>query len=205
MKPSIWIWTIPLAGLLGFAVLILRGAISIAETGATEASLLGASSTLLYHYLLLIAYVLPIPGFIKLYEETRNRGAGQNLPFTGLLFLVWGTALALPALGNLAFIPVAMKNLEPANAQLGITLVRESILGPGMPIGIVAAITYSLGAIFLAIPVWRLFRRARLAVLLFAVHGALLSFGFSYYPLLLAGWIALFLGGTGLALTVRSS
>jgi hypothetical protein len=203
MRSRAWIWSIPVAGLTGFIVLLLRGAIDLADDTPSDVEQLSSAAMLSYHYWLIAAYVMPIPGFMIIYMESLSRNKSSVISFVGLVLLVWGTALALPALGNLAFIPPAINNIEAGGARLGMVIVREAIVGPGMPLGIVAAMSYTLGAILLAGTVWQYFQRAKPAALLFGVHGLLLSFGFSFYPMLLAGWLALMAGGTGIAMSLR--
>jgi len=181
------LWTIPVAGVIGLVTLLLRGGdfLSLAMTSPDK--------FLVYQHLVVAAYVLPFPGFIALLLQCRDKGRPGTLSLLGLLGLVWGTALALPALGNASFmIPAAM---DLGSASIVKAAVVETLMGPGMLLGNFAASLYTLGPVLLGISLWKTGHYPGAGIILFAAHGAFPSIGFTFFPLLLAGWAMLIVSG----------
>ena len=58
-------------------------------------------------------------------------------------------------------------------------------------IGIISALTYSIGISLLSIKLFRLENESFLPSILFLFHGIILSFGFSNIYLLMIGWLFL--------------
>ena len=75
--------------------------------------------------------------------------------FIGLIFTLWGTALALPASGIASYVTSVAKHMDSTNQALVGQIVTEAITGSGMLIGITAAIFYTIGPILFGISIWR--------------------------------------------------
>lgn len=195
---------IPVSGVLGALVLLLRGPLVFPLAGVSDwIEIVSSSNFLLHQNLLIISYVLPFVGFLALYEYLRRDNRVEKSSFVGLIFTLWGTALALPSLGIVSFIAsIASQPGTADQARIG-QIVTEAVTGPGFAIGIVAAICYTMGPLFLGIAIWRKADMSRLAAVLFASHGVLLSFGFSIFPALILGWVLLAISGILICLDVR--
>jgi len=197
VMPVAMLWTIPVAGVIGLVTLLLRGG------DFSVVAMTSPDKFLVYQYLLIAAYVLPFPGFIALWLQCRTSDRPGTLSFLGLLGLIWGTSLALPALGIASFMMPAAVDL--GSASVTNAAVQGALMGPGLPLGIVAATLYTLGPILLGVALWKTGDNSRIAVALFVAHGALLSFGFSFFPLLILGWAMLSVSGSLFAIRYKSS
>jgi hypothetical protein len=195
---------LPISGFLGAVVLLLRGPYQIPLTGNSDwISLVSSQTFLTYQILLIFLYVLPFIGFIALHEHLQGSENLRIYSLGGLILSLWGTSLALPASGIATFIAALAANPSAADpASIG-QIVTKAITGPGSMVGISAAVCYTLGPVLFGIAIWRKTDLSRTAAVLFALHGALLSFGFSYFPALIAGWISLAISGTILSFNLR--
>ncbi len=150
-------------GVIGLVAALIRGphGTPLADASARATT---ALSPLFFPSQLatLVAYVLPLVGFWAL----SNRAEARRAPVArwGLLLSVWGTALALPALGVAAFAgpPAAREYLRAgadAPAALAASeLVSHALLGPGLAVGLVAGVCYTVGPGLLAAGAWRVAR-----------------------------------------------
>ena len=196
---------IPVSGLLGAIVLILRGPFNIPLTDSSGwISLVSSDNFLIYQNLLIFLYVLPFIGFLALHEYLKSSDKVEKYSFGGLILTLWGTALALPASGIISYIAVIAGDPQVTDhARIG-QLITEAITGPGFYMGIVAAICYTLGPILFGIAIWRGIENSKIAAVLFALHGTLLSFGFSFFPALVAGWVLLAISGALIFYNLRA-
>lgn len=196
-------FAISISGVLGAAVLLLRGPLTFpltVDSGWIE--MISSANFLIYQNLLIVSYVLSFVGFLALYEYLRKDVRGEKLSFVGLILTLCGTALALPALGIVSFVTSSASQLSPADqARVG-QIVTEAITGSGLMLGIVAAFFYTTGPLLFGIAIWRHANLSNVSAVLFIFHGALLSFGFSIFPALILGWILLAISGLLISLTV---
>lgn len=196
--------TIPISGALGAAMLLLRGPLVFPLADSSDwVGIVSSSNFLLYQSLLIVAFVLPFAGFLALYEFLGRGARAKKSSLFGLVLLLWGTALALPSLGIVSFVASAVS--QPGLADKGTigTIVTDAVTGSGSLIGIAAAILYSIGALLFGVAIWQNASLSKIAAVLFGIHGLLLSFGFSIFPLLIFGWLSLALGGIFLSVDVR--
>lgn len=196
--------TIPISGALGAAVLLLRGPLVIPLTGASDwIEIVSSANFLVYQNLLIVSYVLPFVGFLALYEYLRRDVRVEKLSFVGVILTLWGTALALPSLGIISFVaPIASQLGSGEQAMIG-QIITDALTGSGFMIGILAAIFYTIGPMLFGIAIWRNANLSNVAAVLFAIHGVFLSFGFSFFPALLIGWILLAISGILISIGVR--
>lgn len=181
--------TIPISGVLGTAILLLRGPLVFPlATDSGWIEMVSSADFVVYQTLLVIAYVLPFAGFLALHDYLREDSRVARLSFTGLILALWGTALALPASGIVSFVTSIAGKLGPADqARIG-QAVTEAVTGPGLPIGILAAVCYTIGPLLIGTAIWRNARLPKASAVLLAIHGPLVSFGFSFFPVLVLGW-----------------
>jgi len=192
--------TIPVAGALAVVALLFRGPVILPTGNVPEwASTVSTGVYLATQYGMIVAFVLPLLGFWALYEHISQARQVERLAFVGMLASVWGTALALPTLGITAFVtPVAGKLYGSGLTEI-IQVVSESVTRSAMGIGLISAVLYTVGPLLLGVAAWRSGLVPRGAAILFALHGALLSFGFSLFPLLILGWVLLTISGIGMS------
>ena len=196
--------TIPLAGILGVVCPWMRGA----QTMPMADSLAWAENVTRPAYQtaqlgMIVAFVLPLAGFWALYEALARRGPVRTALW-GMWLSIAGTALALPALGVMAFLmPVAGHRDKMGDLAMS-ELVNEVIFGPLLVISLCSAAAYVLGPVLFSVAIWRA-GLSKIAAGLFALHGLLLVLGFGLYPALIAGWVLLGVSGLILMLGVRQA
>ena len=148
--------TVPISGVLGAVVLLLRGPIVFPLTSSFDwIEIVSSTNFLLYQNLLIISYVLPFVGFLALHEYLRSDVRVAKSSFLGLIFTLWGTALALPASGIVSYVTSVAGNMGSTEQALVGQIVTDAITGSGMMTGIVAAICYTIGPILFGIAIWR--------------------------------------------------
>lgn len=206
MRSFAGVLTIPISGALGATVLLLRGPLNFPLTeGSGWLEMASSSSFLPYQTLMILAYVLPFVGFLALYEVLSKEARVERISLLGLIFTLWGTALALPALGIASFVVAEAGQLAAADQGTVGRVVTDAVTSSGLGIGIVAAILYTVGPALLGIAMWRHGRLSNPAAVLFGVHGVWLSFGFAFFPALIVGWLLLTAGGILMSIDVRTS
>ncbi len=188
--------TLPISGILALIALMIRGPIGSPLDDIAEWSRFISSGMYLGAQIVMIAaYVLPFYGLCSLYVYLAGNDRVERTAFIGMLPSLMGTALALPASGIFTFVaPVVGRSFlqDQVNAS---QVFIDSVSGPGLMVGIVSAILYTLGPVFLGVAVWRSNDLPKWAGAFFAVHGALLSFGFAFFPALILGWILFTISG----------
>jgi len=188
--------TLPISGILALAALMIRGPIgSPLDDIAAWSRFTTSAMYLSAQIAMVVAYVLPFFGLCSLYVYLAGNDRIEGTAFIGMLTSLMGTALALPASGIFSFVaPVVGRSFLQNQVNIGQVFI-DSVSGPGMMVGIVSAILYTLGPVFLGVAVWRSNDLPKWAGAFFAVHGALLSFGFSFFPALILGWILFTISG----------
>lgn len=189
--------TLPISGILALLALMIRGPVSsIPVDDFAEWSITTSSGIYqITQIMVVIAYVLPFFGFYSLYACLAGNDRVEQIAFCGMLTSLIGTALALPALGIATFVAPAVGRLF-LQGQIDVSqVIIDSITGPGLIIGVASAILYSLGPICLGMAVWHCNNLPKWAGGYFALHGILLSFGFSFFPALILGWALFTISG----------
>ena len=197
--------TIPVSGVLGAAVLLLRGPLVFPLDGSSGwIGVVSSTNYLLYQNLLIFLYVLPFAGFLALHEYLSRDVRLRKFSFAGLIFTLWGTALALPSSGIVSFVAsMASQSDLFDQARIG-QIVTESVTGSGSIMGIIAAVFYTVGPLLFGVAIWRKGNISKIAAALFAAHGVLLSFGFAVFPALILGWVLLAVSGIILSVDIAS-
>lgn len=198
--------TMPVSGIIALAALVIRGPLLFPGDGMTAWANETASGVYqITQLLVMAAFVLPFFGFVSLYNYFSDKGFSERMAYFGLLMSLIGTALALPSSGIFALAAPEVSRLFMQNQINASQVIVGSISGPGMIIGIVSAVLYTLGPIFLGLAIWKCNTLPKWAGVLFALHGALLSFGFSFFPALLSGWLLFAISGGWVAWSVSKS
>lgn len=188
--------TLPISGILALIALLIRGPISSPlEDIAAWSRFTSSAMYLGAQIAMIIAYVLPFYGLCSLYVYLAGNDRVERMAFIGMLTSLMGTALALPASGIFAFVAPVVGRAFLQDQMNVSQMFIDSISGPGLMVGIVSAVLYTLGPIWLGLAVWRSNNLPKWAGACFAIHGALLSFGFSFFPALILGWILFTTGG----------
>ena len=187
--------TLPVGGLIGLVGVLLRGPYGTPLGDPAQWANAATSTAFLTAQLaILVGYVLPFLGFWALYRYLQRFDVERSA-FWGFVLSLWGTALALPALGIAAFAGPVAANLYQAGQSEAAQLISSALTGTGFYVGITAAICYVLGPAFSAYAIWHSPGLPKGAAFLFALHGLLLSFGFGFFPLLVVGWLCFFISG----------
>ena len=200
----IGVLTIAVSGFLGAAVLLLRGPLPIPlSDGSDWVGIASSASFLPYQRLLIVGYVLPFVGFLALYEYLGRDAQGDRASMFGLILLLWGTTLALPALGIVSFVASSVSSLGLADHAVIGEIVTDTVTDSAFSVGIAAAILYSMGSLLFGVTIWQNASLSKIAAVIFGIHGLLLSFGFSFFPVLILGWLSLGLSGILLSVDLR--
>lgn len=195
--------TLPISGILALTALMIRGPIGSPLDDIEAWSRFTSTGMYLSTQIAMIAaYVLPFYGLCSLYICLAGNDRVERTAFIGMLTSLMGTALALPASGIFAFVaPVVGRSFLQNQVNISQVFI-DSVSGPGLMVGMVSAILYTLGPVFLGVAVWRSNRFPKWAGVCFALHGALLSFGFSFFPALILGWALFTISGAWITWSV---
>jgi len=195
--------TLPISGIFALAALIARGPLGSPLDDIAEWSEATSSGIyLITQVTLIFAYVLPFYGLCSLYIYLAKNDHVERTAFIGMVTSLMGTALALPASGIFTFVAPVVGRLFLQDQVNVSQLFIDSVTGPGAMMGILSAILYTLGPIYLGVAVWRSNGLPKWAGAFFAVHGALLSFGFAFFPALILGWALFTISGAWITWSV---
>lgn len=196
---------LPVGGLFGLVGILLRGPDGVPLADPLSWAETAASNTFaIAQFAIIIGFVLPFLGFWALYAWLQAGGRERGA-FWGFMLSIWGTTLALPALGIAAFAGPLAADLYLQGDQAAATLIADALTGRGFYVSIVSAICFIAGPALLGIAVWRTGTLPKVAGFLFAVHGVCLSLGFGFYPVLVLGWVLLIVSSIWLAIPVWRS
>lgn len=195
--------TLPISGILALAALMIRGPIGSPLDDIAAWSRFTSTGVYLGAQIAMIAaYVLPFYGLCSIYIYLAKDDRVERTAFIGMLTSLMGTALALPASGIFTFVaPVVGRSFLQDQINISQAFI-DSITGPGLVVGIVSAILYTAGPIYLGLAVWRSNNLPKWAGVCFALHGVLLSFGFSFFPALILGWALFTISGAWITWSV---
>ena len=195
------ILTIPIAGTVALIALLVRGPLVLPEMNPDWAEMIASTSYVIAHYGLIVAFILPIAGFWALYDHMASNQQTAGTAFWGMLMSIWGTALALPTFGIMAYAAPVAAGLSAQGEVAAGQVINEAFMA-SMILGGISGILYTLGPLLLGIALWRSRSVSRWATIAFAVHGLLLSFGFSVFPVLIIGWVLFTLAGIVIATSI---
>ena len=192
------LYTLPLASIIAIIALVLRG--QLGEVIPFENSEAWANNVVQPLYLMaqrlyIISYTLPLFGLWAIYAYLAEDDNAERLAFWGFIFGLFGTALALPTLGALAYSGPGFGQLFLQGVSNAPQLMLNIAMQDSMPLGIAAAIFYTLSYVLIGIAIIRSRGLSNTLALIIIPHGAFLSFGFALYPLIYLSWLSLLVGG----------
>ena len=198
------LWTLPISGVLGMAVLFLRKFIGLPGEDLIEwATVVSSKSYLISESLYILAYVLPFFGFWALYMILMKQGQ-ETSAFWGLMGTLLGTGLPLTTMGIFAYASPALGKLFLQGDTHLPQVITEIALGPSMVVGMPGAFLYvGGGCILLGWAIWKSKVIVKWAGGLLALHSLLLAFGFGFPVLLILGWLCFVLSGIGFLRSVQ--
>ncbi|MDH5230648.1 MAG: hypothetical protein OEY38_11340 [Gammaproteobacteria bacterium] len=190
--------SLPLASLLAIIALALRGQtgeiIPIGDQNAWAQNVI-QPIYLIAQRLYIISYVLPLFGLWAMYACLAQQRSTEIPAFWGFIFALVGTGLALPTLGALTYAGPGFAQLFLQGAVEAPTYLLTIAMQDSMLLGIPAAIFYSVAYIFFALAIYKSEKFPNTLALLLLPHGALLSFGFAFLPLVYLSWVVLLIAG----------
>jgi hypothetical protein len=138
--------------------------------------------------------VLPFFGFWALYMILLQYHV-ERLAFWGLMGILIGTALPLTTLGVFAYASPEMGRLYLAGEAHLPQVITDIALGSSLVIGTLGAFLYVGGCTLFGIAVWKSGALHGWAGIMLALHGLLISFGFSIPLAIVLSWIFLIASG----------
>jgi hypothetical protein len=188
--------TLALGSLLGVIALLMRGQVPLAQLDVDAwAKSVTGEWYIFAQVLYIFAYVIPFWGFWALYGWLSTNDRVERLAFWGFLGSIVGTSLALPMLGIFSFVsPLIAQLYLGGDSQIPEVLSQVSS-GIPLMVNLAGGVLYLVGTGLLGLAVWRSGFMPKWAGLLIGLHGLFLVFGFTFYPLLLLGWVFLVVSG----------
>lgn len=153
---------------------------------------------------MIVAYCIPFIGFHGLLEILKTQSQSKII-YWAYFLCIFGTVFTLPMLGLVHFIfPVLGANYLAGNHEV-IDLITQIFQGPTIYLSLGAGILYFIGPLLFAALMWKTTIFSKITAFLFGIHGILLSIGFSFFPLLVVGWSALFISACMMILEIRKT
>lgn len=199
-RVRLFLWALPLAGLLFTIGIILRGPSldpSLEPDRFAQAAVAAGAATA--WLIIFIGMVLELLGFGALYtylaDDTSERPA-----FWGMIFSLIGVALILPLMGFMGLAAPVVGRLylqgQPEVMSVAVVMAAD---GPALVVAGVSGLTYIAGSILFAVALWRQGNVPKWLIIAYALQAPLLSFAalFSFAAELLgavllvasSGWI----------------
>ena len=189
------LWSLPVSGVIAIIALYLRDFASLpGEDLLSWAQVVSSNNYLLSQYMYILAYVLPFFGFWALYMVLLQHNL-ERLGFWGFMGTLIGTALPLTTLGVFAYASPEMGRLYLVGEEHLPQVITDIALGSSLIMGTLGAFLYVGGCALFGIAVWKSGILAGWAGILLALHGLLISFGFSSPPVIVLSWIFLIVSG----------
>ena len=149
------LYTLPVGGILGLAATILLGEMPSVENSLQWAVYTSSNPYTISYYLLLYAYLIPIPGFWALHRLFSEERTTFLLSFWGMVLSILGSALPMAAMGVSAFAFPAFGRVYLTQG-LDIAALTGSIFTPGTMIFLLFSGFYYLVGIFLfGVVLWK--------------------------------------------------
>jgi hypothetical protein len=143
-------------------------------------------------YVYIVAYVLLFFGYWALYKYLTGFEGMEIITFWGFIFSLWGIGLMLPMLGVFTYLsPYLAQLYQEGNTTLP-DMINSIAKVDSMYLGMPAAVCYSAGTILFGIGIFRAGILPRIIPIVLMLHGLLLSFSTSNFPVLILAWLTLF-------------
>lgn len=197
----LFLWALPLAGLLFTIGIILRGPSldpSLDPDRFAQAAV--AAPAAMAWLTIFIGMVLELLGLWALYAYLADDST-EKLAFWGMIFGLIGVALILPLIGFMGLAaPVAGRLFLQGQSDAISVAVAMAATGPALVVAGLSSLTYIVGSILFAVALWRHGAIPKWVVIAYALQAPLLSVValFSFAAELLgavllvvsSGWIA---------------
>lgn len=169
------LYTLLAGGFLGLIATLLLGDMPSVENAAQWAEFTSSSKYTGSYYLLIYAYLIPIPGFWALHRLFSEDRTTFLLSFWGMVLSILGSALPMTAMGVSAFAFPAFARISMSDG-LDIAALTGNIFTPGTIIFLLfSGFYYLVGIILFGIVLWE--RRDlsfKIASLSLILHGFLI-------------------------------
>lgn len=181
-----------LSAVLTLGGLLLRGPLIIEISDAAAfARSVASPNNLIAETFLPLSLVIQLFGFLGIYIYL-DKPETQKATFWGMVFSILGNGFFLPFAGVFAFVVPVIGQLYLAG-DANVIQVAEQILGPGIGFAylIASAFALTIGAVLLAISMWK-HELPRWLPVIYVIQAFGLSFGASIgYPFEMTGGILL--------------
>jgi hypothetical protein len=185
--------------IVAIIVIMFRGQLFPITDIDSAIKILNAPGYITLNIIMIFCYIIPFSSFYVINILLIDKGK-TVLGYWGLLLSIIGTSIALTTLGVFTFAFPEITKINTADSQLIKMTLENIIMGASIKLGILSAFLYSIGPILLGIGLIKITKKYLFPALLLCIHGLLLSFGFSFWPLLVIGWASLGLSTLSLSL-----
>lgn len=162
-------------GILGLIATLLLREMPPVENAAQWATFTSSNVYTISYYLLIYAYLIPIPGFWAFHRLFSEERASFLLSFWGMVLSILGSALPLAAMGISAFAFPAFARMSMSDG-LDVAALTEGIFTPSTIIFLLfSGFYYLVGIILFGIVFWK--RRnpsLKIASISLVLHGFLI-------------------------------
>jgi len=169
------LYTFLVGGILGLVATLLLGDSPSVENTVQWTEFTSSNTYKNSYYLLIYAYLLPIPGFWALHRLFSEERTTFLLSFWGMILSILGSALPMAAMGVSAFAFPAFARMF-LSAGLDIATLTGNIFTPGTMIFLLfSGFYYLAGIILFGIVLWKRRKQSlKIASISLILHGFLI-------------------------------
>jgi len=169
------LYTLLAGGILGLIATLLLGEVPSVENAAQWTEFTSSNVYTISYYLLIYAYLIPIPGFWAIHRLFSEERASFLLSFWGMVLSILGSALPMAAMGVSAFAFPAFARMSLSDG-LDIAALTGDIFTPSTMIFLLfSGFYYLVGIILFGVVLWK--RRnpsLKIASISLILHGFLI-------------------------------
>jgi len=149
------LYTLLVGGILGLMATLLLGEMPLVENTAQWAEFTSSNTYTVSYYLLIYAYLIPIPGFWALHRLFSEERTTFLLSFWGMILSILGSALPMAAMGVSAFAFPAFARMSLSEG-LDIAALSGNIFTPSAMIFLLfSGFYYLVGIILFGVVFWK--------------------------------------------------
>lgn len=169
------LYTFLVGGILGLIATLLLGESPSVENTAQWAEFTSSSKYTISYYLLIYAFLLPIPGFWALHRLFSEERTTFLLSFWGMILSISGSALPIAAMGVSAFAFPAFARMSLSDG-LDIAALTGNIFTPSAMIFLLfSGFYYLVGIILFGVVLWKSHNLSlKIASISLVLHGFLI-------------------------------
>jgi hypothetical protein len=169
------LYTLMVGGFLGLIATLLLGEMPSVENAAQWAEYTSSSKYAISYYLLIYAYLIPIPGFWALHRFFSEDRSTFLLSFWGMVLSILGSALPMAAMGVSAFVFPAFGRMSLSDG-VDIAAFTGIVFTPGTMIFLLfSGFYYLVGIILFGIVLWKRNNQSlKIASISLVLHGILI-------------------------------